>query len=166
MRNLLRFLVRRALLGMFNMLAVPTHIHSLQEIRFFLIKLLGVKIGCNVQLSEFLYFLNGSNILIKDGVRLGSFAKIWDFCPIELGEGLLASHNLTIISATHDLNGFKDKEGPVIIGRNCWIGANVTIVGPAVIGNDVIIGAGALVRGDLPSSTICAGVPARVIRTR
>lgn len=166
MFGLIKFLIRRLLLCLFNLFAVPPHVRSLQELRFVLIKTLGVRIGRNVQLSECLYFLNGFNIVINDGVRLGSFARIWDFCLVELGEGLLASHNLTIISATHDLVNFRDKDGPVVIGKNCWIGANVTIIGPVKIGNNVVIGAGSLVIKDLPDDSVCGGIPAKVIRRR
>lgn len=41
-----------------------------------------------------------------------------------------------------------------------------TIILPNVkIGNDVIIGAGSVVCHDLPSGTVCAGVPAKVLYT-
>ncbi len=166
MRHLVRFVVRRILLFFFNVLAPPTHYTNIQQLRYTLLRILGLKIGMKVQLSESLYFYNGANIVINNGVRLGSFCKIWDFCEVILGEDLLASHNLTIISATHDLYSLANKSGPVIIGANCWIGANVTIVGPVRIGNNVIIGAGAFVKNDLPESSICGGVPARVIRYR
>jgi acetyltransferase-like isoleucine patch superfamily enzyme len=50
------------------------------------------------------------------------------------------------------------------IGRGCFLGAGVTVIGPCVIGDDVIIGAGAVVTCDIPSGTFAAGVPARVVR--
>lgn len=39
------------------------------------------------------------------------------------------------------------------------------VINPGVtIGNNVVIGSGSVVTHDLPSNTICAGVPCKVIR--
>ena len=127
---------------------------------------LGVCIDRDVQLSEGLYLYDGRNLKIDKGVRLGGFCKIWDFSSVSFGEFSLVSHNLTIVAGTHDTVDYSNKPGPVIIGKNVWIGVNVTIVGPVCIGDDVIIGAGAVVLNDIPSRTVCAGVPCRVIRSR
>ena len=75
-----------------------------------------------------------------------------------------------------------------VVGRNCIIGANVTIggksgwyevpeigdnvdinagakvLGPIRIGNNVIIGANAVVVKDVPDNCVVAGVPAKIIR--
>ena len=52
----------------------------------------------------------------------------------------------------------------MIIGDNVWIGDNSVILGPASIGNGAIIGANSLVRGEVPSNSIVAGTPARVVK--
>ena len=54
---------------------------------------------------------------------------------------------------------------PVEIGDNVFIGINTTILGGVKIGDNVIIGAGSVVCKDLPANTVCAGNPARVIKT-
>lgn len=75
-----------------------------------------------------------------------------------------------------------------VLGRNCVIGANITIggksgwyevpvigdnvkinagariLGPVHIGNNVIIGANAVVVKDVPDNCIVAGVPAKIIK--
>lgn len=51
-----------------------------------------------------------------------------------------------------------------IIGNNVDISTGVTILSPIVIGDNVRIGAGAVVTKDVPSNSIVAGVPARVLR--
>ena len=55
---------------------------------------------------------------------------------------------------------------PIVIGRNVWIGAKVSVVKGVTIGDGAIIGANAVVTRDVPANAIAAGVPARVIKMR
>jgi galactoside O-acetyltransferase len=47
-----------------------------------------------------------------------------------------------------------------------WLGAGVTVLGGVTIGEHSIVGAGAVVTNSLPSTAVCVGVPARVVRWR
>lgn len=51
------------------------------------------------------------------------------------------------------------------IGRDCVIGINAIIMPGVHIGDEVIIGSGAIVTKDIPSNSIAAGNPAKVIKT-
>ena len=53
---------------------------------------------------------------------------------------------------------------PVVIGENCWFGANVTVCGGVTVGKNCVIGAGAVITKDIPGGVFAAGVPCRVIR--
>lgn len=57
-------------------------------------------------------------------------------------------------------------ECSIVIGDNCYIATNVTILGPVIIGNNVTIGAGSVVLSDIPDNAIVAGVPAKVIKMK
>ena len=53
-------------------------------------------------------------------------------------------------------------EGPILIGDNCSLGANATIIGPIKLGNGIKIGANACVVKDcLSDGVILVGVPAK-----
>lgn len=54
---------------------------------------------------------------------------------------------------------------PISIGNNVYIGMNSTILPGVNIGNDVIIGAGSIVTRDIPSNSVVAGVPAKIIKS-
>jgi acetyltransferase-like isoleucine patch superfamily enzyme len=81
---------------------------------------------------------------------------------IELGPGV------TIISANHKSNNLREhtKGKPIIIGNNVWIGANATILPEVIIGNNVIIGANSLVTKNIPSNSVAAGSPSKVIKEK
>ena len=86
---------------------------------------------------------------------------------IEIGEKTIFAHGVTIVSMEHD---FKDvtkigKEGKVKIGKNCWIGAKVTIVSGVELGNNIIVGANSVVTKSFPEGNIIiAGIPAKIIK--
>ena len=92
---------------------------------------------------------------------------------IKVGEDCLFSSNVTIL--THDggvkvlnsLNYFDgqkmDKAARVVIGNNCFIGKNATVMPGITIGDNVIVGVGSIVTKDVPSDSVVAGIPARRI---
>lgn len=53
--------------------------------------------------------------------------------------------------------------GLVDIGNNVFVGASTTVLPGVRIGDDVVIGAGSVVTKDIPSGSVAAGNPAKVI---
>ena len=51
-----------------------------------------------------------------------------------------------------------------MIGDNCWIGADVTILPGVTIGDNSVIGAGSVVTKDIPSNVVAVGNPCKVLR--
>ena len=62
--------------------------------------------------------------------------------------------------------GFGDAVNSPYIGDNVQIKAGAKVIGGITIGDDVIIGAGAVVVKDVPSHSIVAGCPAKIIKIR
>lgn len=58
------------------------------------------------------------------------------------------------------------KHSAVVIGNDCWINSNVTLVSGITIGDGAVVLTGAVVTKDVPPYAVVAGVPARVIRSR
>ena len=58
-----------------------------------------------------------------------------------------------------------DVIAPITVGNNVFIGAGAIILPGVAIGDNVIVGAGAVVTKGIPSDSVAAGVPARVIGT-
>jgi acetyltransferase-like isoleucine patch superfamily enzyme len=55
-------------------------------------------------------------------------------------------------------------KGPTIIGEQCWIGHNSVITSGVTVGDWCIIGANSVVTKDIPSYSMAAGAPAKVVR--
>jgi acetyltransferase-like isoleucine patch superfamily enzyme len=64
---------------------------------------------------------------------------------------------------THDFS--RGIKVPTYIGKKCFIGANAIVMAGIKIGDEVIVGSGAIVTKDVPSNSIVAGNPARIIKT-
>ncbi len=101
-----------------------------------------------------------------------------DCCPVAIGENVFFGPNVSILTPVHplrwqDRNMYLKSDGtatdreyarPITIGSNCWIAGNVTICGGVTIGEGSVIGAGSVVTRDIPTNSLAAGVPCRVIR--
>ena len=142
----------------------PGNIYA-KPLRIFFLRALGVKFGVKCQPSPGLFLYNLGRVEFGNNCSIGYNFKIWNFFNVKIGDNLLASHSISIISATHDANEFsRTIPGEINIGNNVWIGANVVIVGPCNIGDNVIIGANSYVKGVVESNSIYAGNPAKYIR--
>jgi len=105
----------------------------------------------------------------EDRVRIGKFCSIADGVKFVFGE-----HRTNGVS-TFPLRAmcFGDKphadaisKGDIVVGHDVWIGANAIVLSGVKIGNGAVIAAGAVVCKDVPSYSICGGVPAKVIKMR
>ncbi|WP_321253597.1 serine acetyltransferase [Psychroserpens sp.] len=76
-----------------------------------------------------------------------------------IGKNFQFRNSLTIGNKNND-----NKRIPTI-GSNVTVGANAVIIGEITIGDNVIIGAGSVVVKDIPSNSVVAGNPAKVIKS-
>lgn len=93
---------------------------------------------------------------------------------MQMGKSCLIAHPYsTILNAERIGDNFScihcttigDKGGQrPVLGNNVSLGAHVTIIGGVHIGDNVVIGAGSVVVSDVPSNSVVAGNPARVIK--
>jgi maltose O-acetyltransferase len=117
-------------------------------------------------------FSHMSSIKLGRGVCINSNTYVYGRGGVEFGDYALIGPNCTISSGDHNLDPSlpishqRPKSQRIVLGRDCWIGANVVIVGGVTIGEGVVVGGGAVVTGDLEPFGIYVGVPARKLRQR
>ena len=85
---------------------------------------------------------------------------------IVIGTNVRMGPGVKIISANHDLRDYDrhDSAPPVVIGDDCWLGANSIILPGVELGSHVVVAAGAVVASSFPRDCLVGGVPARVLR--
>jgi galactoside O-acetyltransferase len=113
------------------------------------------------------YFCYGRHIKMGDYVYVNVNCSFIDDGEIEIGNGCEFGPGVAIATVSHPTNPeyrplmYCDK---VVIGKNVWVGANVTILPGAEIGNNSIIGAGSVVTKNIPANVIAFGNPCKVYR--
>lgn len=109
----------------------------------------------------------GVNIKVGKNVFINSCCRFQDQGGIEIGDGSLIGHNVTIATLNHEFH--PEKRGninplPVKIGKNVWIGSDSTILPDVTIEDGAIVGAGSVVTKSVPKNAVVAGNPAKVIK--
>lgn len=122
--------------------------------------------GSKVVLGKMIRVHSGTKIKVRNGAKLfiGKNVKINYNCiivsreHIEIGEGTEFGPSVYLYDHDHDYRvGIKEdkfKSAPIIIGKNCWIGANTIILRGTTIGDNCVIGAGTVIKGSFPSNSL------------
>ena len=99
-----------------------------------------LKLGYKTDIGAFTYINAKNGVIIEDYVQIGSHCSIYSVSTID------------------------NKEGKIILKRNCRIGSHSVIMPGVTIGENSIIGAFSFVNVDVPENVVAVGLPAKVIR--
>lgn len=144
--------------------------HNLSFGEYFNIDIEGIPkkilIADKVSFRSYCRFLvcNDGTLIINENVFFNNYCSINCLGKIEIGENTLFGENVKIYDHNHryfknDLNKLivernNFKIGEVKIGKNCWIGSNVTILQGVEIGDNVIIGANNFIYKSIQDNSI------------
>lgn len=98
------------------------------------------KLGYKTDIGAFTYINAKFGVAIEDYVQIGSHCSIYSLSTID------------------------NKEGKVVLKKNCRIGTHSVVMPGITIGENSIIGAFSLVNQDIPDNVLAHGIPARIIR--
>jgi acetyltransferase-like isoleucine patch superfamily enzyme len=100
----------------------------------------GLSLGYKTDIGAFTYINAKNGVTIEDYVQIGSHCSLYSISTID------------------------DREGPVLLKRNCRIGSHSVVMPEVTVGVNSIVGACSYVNKDVPENVVAFGVPVRVIR--
>ena len=109
----------------------------------------------------------GKNVSIVGQANFGSEPYL-----ITIGDNTTISFDCAFVThdaATRVIRNLPDGNpetviyGPINIGQNCFIGCRSVVLPGVTIGDNCIIGAGSIVNKDIPSNSVAAGIPCKII---
>ncbi len=138
------------------------------RIRMFILKMMGMKYGKNVNIFA-------DCDILGSGITLGNNVFINRKCYFDLSgkvfidDNVNIGHGVTFITTHHKIGNSHHRCGYCIgqdikVGKGAWIGANVSILPGVTIGEGAIVATGAVVTKDVLPNIIVAGVPATMIK--
>tara|TARA_Y200000002_G_scaffold373638_1_gene373084 strand:- start:420 stop:1001 length:582 start_codon:yes stop_codon:yes gene_type:complete len=121
-------------------------------------------------------FRQGERIIIGKGCLINHnnvFQAGKSDSKIVLGDFVQTGPNVMFFAFNHGIEDMKIPmiqqdyyDADIIVEDDVWIGAGSIINAGVRIGAGTVIGAGSVVTKDIPSNSIAAGVPAKIIKNR
>ena len=118
----------------------------------------------------------GGDIILHERANLGFNCEIYSSNKVEIGKDtLVAAYSYFVGGGNYKLDNINipinqqpdfEGAGGVRLEGNNWIGAHCVILDGVNIGEGSVIAAGAVVNKSIPSFSIAAGVPVKVIKDR
>lgn len=163
----LRELLARAAWGpggvVFRFIPRPFH-----GVRRGILRLFGAHIGREVHIHPTVRIFLPWKLSIGDQTAIGDRVVVYNLGPVTIGARVTVSQHAHLCAGTHDYRdpAFRLLRLPITIGDEAWICADA-FIGPGThVGNRAIVAARGVVVTDVPSGTIVAGNPARVVKDR
>lgn len=99
---------------------------------------------------------------------VGPHVLLYNLGRIELRRGANVSQNCHLCAGSHDYTRWSMPliTGPIVIGENAWLGADVFVGANVTVGELCVVGARSVVVRDLPDRMVCVGHPCRPIQPR
>lgn len=99
-----------------------------------------LKLGYKIDIGTFTYINAKNGVTIEDYVQLGSHCSIYSVSTID------------------------NKEGKVVLRKNCRIGSHSVIMPGVTIGENSVVGAFSFVNKDIPDNVIAFGIPVKIVK--
>lgn len=145
-----------------------------QPLRNVIFKIILEEYGCGGVTIDYKTYIRyprkvsiGTGSTINRGCRFYA-SHYYKDVRIRIGRHVAVAPEVSFFAAGHDYRelGLPDTGASITVGDHAWIGARSIILQGVTIGEGAVIAAGSVVTKDVPSWTVAAGVPARILKTR
>jgi putative colanic acid biosynthesis acetyltransferase WcaF len=136
--------------------------------RRFLLRLFSARIGAGVLVRPSASITYPWKLSVGDYSWIGDDVVLYSLSEIRIGSHSVISQRSYLCAATHDYTrpSCDMVAGPVTIGDQVWVAADV-FIGPGVtVADGCLVGARSSVFSNLPAGMICLGSPAVPVRPR
>ncbi|WP_326981867.1 acyltransferase [Chryseobacterium sp. MYb264] len=133
-------------------------------------------IGESVGFRNFIHVLvlKNAHLELGDHFFMNNYCSINCLDHISIGENTLFGEGVKLYDHNHSYETEPDFKvhrsafttAPIVIGKNCWLGSNVTVLKGVTIGDNCIIGAGCTVYKDIPANTTVVNHQELIIKQR
>jgi acetyltransferase-like isoleucine patch superfamily enzyme len=138
------------------------------------LKIILKKFSLNCLIDQNIYIRNPINLSISNNCNINRGCEFFTAFEnykngsIELEENVTLSPNVKIYAITQDphLKKFDTITKPVLIKKNAWICADVTILPGVTIGENAVIASKSIVNKSVNANEIWGGNPAKYIKKR
>lgn len=123
-----------------------------------------VELGNNINIRNYCNILvaNGGELVLGNRFFMNNYCSVNCLEKIEIGENTLFGEGVKLYDHNHQYSSApefrvehqKFNTAPIKIGKNCWLGSNVTVLKGVTIGDNTIIGAGCLIYKDVPANSV------------
>ncbi|MDY4761198.1 DapH/DapD/GlmU-related protein [Streptococcus thoraltensis] len=144
-----------------------TNIQTYDSARKLLEKITGQKIDPTTIINVPFQTHFGRHITFGKNVYVNMDVFMTDLGGITIEDNVLIAPRAKILTVNHPLkpsDRHKLELKSVTLKKNCWIGADATIMPGVTVGENAVVAAGALVTKDVPADTLVAGIPAKVMK--
>lgn len=133
-----------------------------------------ITLGKKVVLSRNVRFWGDGPIVIDDNVAIGDNVTIFASkeAGVYIGKDTFIAADCYIIDMNHGyeygkpVSECEDIKEKIIIGKNVWLGQDVTVLKGSIIGDGCVVGAKSLVNKKFDEELIIVGNPAKVVKRK
>jgi len=100
------------------------------------------------------------NFEIGERVDIGAFTYIAAHYGVEIGDDVQIGSHCSIYS----ISSIDNKQGKVVLKKNCKIGSHSVIMPNITIGENSVIGAFSFVNKNVPDNVVAVGIPIKILK--